>query len=127
MRLEYGIWLAGERGAFTEVCADILLAIGRSGSMRGAADELGLSSCWAWHTVRAAERALGFPLLECSVGGSQGGGSRLTVEGRELLERYLAALDEAQLYSTRLYERHFKGWSGRVQIAPAAGASTAGP
>jgi molybdate transport repressor ModE-like protein len=112
VRFECGIWLSSESKAFDTACADILVAVGRSGSMHQAATELGISGCWAWRTVRAAEKALGFPLLDCNVGGKQGGGSRLTAQGRELLDRYVAARKDAGAYSTKLYERHFRDWDG---------------
>ena len=38
--------------------------------------------------IKMAEKQLGFKLLERRVGGSGGGGSRLTDEGRDLLKKY---------------------------------------
>jgi molybdate transport system regulatory protein len=119
VRLECGIWLSGESKAFDSACADILVAVGHSGSMHQAATDLGISGCWAWRTVRAAEKALGFSLLDCNVGGKQGGGSRLTARGRELLDRYLAARYDAGAYSKELYERHFCDWDGAEARASA--------
>jgi molybdate transport system regulatory protein len=118
VKLECGIWIAGDGKAFDSACADILGAVSRSGSMHQAAGELGISGCWAWRTIRAAEKALGFPLLDCNVGGRQGGGSHLTAEGQALLSRYEAARAEMESYSADLYERHFKDWADGWAPAP---------
>ena len=61
----------------------------RPGADRGLAQSsggrLGMSYNKAWRSLRAAEERLGFPLLERQVGGKEGGGSRLSAPGEELL------------------------------------------
>ena len=47
-----------------------------------------LSYSKASKMMKKAEKQLGFKLLERRIGGSGGGGSRLTEEGRDLLKKY---------------------------------------
>jgi molybdate transport system regulatory protein len=66
--------------------ADLLEAIGRAGSIRAAAVELGMSYMRAWSLVRTMNGAFREPLVESTRGG--GGGASLTPEGTEVLALY---------------------------------------
>ncbi|MDX1375660.1 MAG: LysR family transcriptional regulator, partial [Burkholderiales bacterium] len=58
--------------------ANLLEAIGRTGSISAAARELGMSYRRAWLLVDAVNRAFRRPLVERAAGGRGGGGARLT-------------------------------------------------
>jgi molybdate transport repressor ModE-like protein len=68
--------------------AELLERILREGSIRKAAGEMGMAYSRAWHVVNECEKALGFELIVRSVGGREGGGSRLTEKGAALLQDY---------------------------------------
>jgi molybdate transport system regulatory protein len=76
----------------------LLELIGQTGSLADAAAEMGLSYRRAWGKVREIEGNVGLRLVESAAGGAGGGGSRLTAEGRDLVERYRRfrhAMDDA--------------------------------
>ena len=75
--------------------ADLLDAIAHSGSIRAAAEELGMSYMRAWTLVRTMNRAFLTPLVEKSRGGAQQGGASLTARGREVLVAYRAMEETA--------------------------------
>ena len=62
--------------------------IEETGSMQEACTKMELSYSKASKMMKKAEKQLGFKLLERRIGGSGGGGSRLTEEGRDLLKKY---------------------------------------
>jgi molybdate transport system regulatory protein len=64
---------------------DILRRIGEVGSISQAAREAGVSYKAAWQAVDTLSNLAGSPLLEKVVGGSGGGGARLTATGHKLL------------------------------------------
>lgn len=68
--------------------ADLLDAIGRSGSISAAARTLGMSYRRAWLLVEASNAAFVEPLVSTATGGSGGGGAQLTDFGRIVLDRY---------------------------------------
>lgn len=68
--------------------ADLLDAIARSGSIRGAAEELGMSYMRAWTLVKTMNAAFREPLVEKERGGSAQGGAQLTESGERVLELY---------------------------------------
>lgn len=68
--------------------ADLLDAIGREGSITGAARRMGMSYRRAWLLVETMNRCFREPLVEAERGGPGGGGARLTELGREALVRY---------------------------------------
>ncbi|MFL6247153.1 MAG: winged helix-turn-helix domain-containing protein [Thermoanaerobaculia bacterium] len=68
--------------------ADLLDAIARTGSIRAAAGELGMSYMRAWTLVRTMNAAFRAPLVEKERGGPAQGGAQLTAAGRKVLELY---------------------------------------
>lgn len=68
--------------------ADLLDAIARTGSIRAAAGELGMSYMRAWTLVRTMNAAFRAPLVEKERGGPAQGGAQLTREGRNVLSLY---------------------------------------
>ncbi|QAU14226.1 ABC transporter [Halorubrum sp. BOL3-1] len=67
--------------------AALLRAVDAAGSVAGAASELSRSRARALSRIETLERAYG-TLVERRRGGDGGGGSRLAVPGRRLLDRY---------------------------------------
>lgn len=77
----------GER-IFGEGPCRLLKGIESSGSLRAAALEMNMAYSKALRILKRAEQAFGMPLTTRAIGGRDGGGSRLTPEGKELLEKY---------------------------------------
>ena len=66
----------------------LLEAIEASGSLSRAARELGMSYRRAWGLLDDLNRALREPVASASVGGTGGGGAKLTKFGRALIAAY---------------------------------------
>jgi molybdate transport system regulatory protein len=66
----------------------LLEAIERTGSLSAAARELGMSYRRAWLLLHSVNDGFREPAVELSVGGSEGGGARLTDFGRQLISEY---------------------------------------
>jgi molybdate transport system regulatory protein len=64
---------------------DILRRIGEVGSISEAARAAGLSYKAAWQALETLANLAGVPLVEKAVGGSGGGGARLTLAGQQVL------------------------------------------
>ena len=77
----------------------------------------------AWRLVREVEQRLGVELFERRTGGPDGGGSRLTDEGRLLLQRFEAFTRDADEALAALFEEHF----GDLPYAGQVGASAREP
>jgi molybdate transport system regulatory protein len=110
MRLMYKLWLDYRGRAFGDGPARLLGGVQECGSLRKAAQELGMSYNKAWRILHAAEERLGFALLDRSVGGSLGGGSHLTPEAQDLMARYRAVAAEAEEVLEAAFQRHFSDW-----------------
>ena len=116
MRLMYKIWLDYRGRAFGDGPARLLDGVEQWGSLRKAAQELGMSYNKAWRILHAAEQRLGFALLDRSVGGTLGGGSHLTAEAQDLMRRYRAVAADADETLEAVFQKHFADWRD-----PAAG------
>ena len=85
----------------------LLLAVEETGSLRSAAASMGMAYTKALKLLKNAEAALGVPLTVRAVGGKDGGGSRLTPEGKEWLAKYEAYRDACIQANRRLYLEFF--------------------
>lgn len=81
----YRVSLSGKKGLLGPEAMDLLDCIERAGSLTAAAGDLGIHYRTAWMKARAANRVWGAPLVARSSGGSGGGGTSLTPEGRAVL------------------------------------------
>ena len=92
---------------FGEGPARLLHGVEENGSLRAAAISMDMAYTKALKLIRNAENALGYPLIRRTTGGKDGGGSCLTEEGKEWLERYEAYRDACKLSNSRLYLEFF--------------------
>ena len=92
---------------FGEGPARLMRGVEATGSLRASAISMGMAYTKALKLIRNAENALAFPLIHSSAGGKDGGGSCLTEEGKEWLERYEAYRDACKQANSRLYLEFF--------------------
>ena len=84
LRLVFETGLAGKL-SFGPGKADLLNLIGQHGSISAAARVMGMSYRRAWLLVDEMNQTFRSPLVESLRGGSQGGGARLTEDGKAAL------------------------------------------
>lgn len=107
---------------------EVLRRVGLTGSISQAAREAGISYKAAWQAIDTLTSLSGWTLVDRSVGGSGGGGARLTAQGMQLL----ALADELALARAQVLARFAlsqQGPDGQVgplgqAVAPAAGVAT---
>ena len=92
---------------FGEGPARLLHAIEEHGSLRTAASSMNMAYTKALKIINNAEAALGFALTTRPVGGRAGGGSQLTPEGKEWLNRYETYRDACIQANQQLYLEFF--------------------
>ena len=96
-----------EEISFGKGIAQILALVEQHGSLAAAYGEMGMSSSKAWKILHRAEADLGFPLLKSVSGGAHGGGTVLTFEGKQLLEKFLQFDYEVQFFAQGCFKRIF--------------------
>lgn len=77
-------------------------------SIAASAKKMSISYRKAWELVRRAEEDLGFSLVAKSRGGSEGGKSELTTEGKLLVDAYRQLRDEFDESVKRVVQKFFK-------------------
>ena len=88
----------------------LLEAVDATGSLAGAATRLNVPYRTAWARLREIEAGLGFRVLDTQTGGSEGGGSTLTAEAREVLARFHRVADGvAALVDDRFHSEFGEG------------------
>lgn len=92
---------------FGEGPCRLLHAVEDTGSLRAASLSMGMAYTKALKLLKHAEQALGFSLTARTAGGRDGGGSVLTPEGKEWLERYEQYRDACIQANEKLYLEFF--------------------
>jgi len=110
-RVRLKVWIEDDAGVLlSDWRVALLEAIEATGSLARAAERIGVPYRTAWERVRQIEAALGVDLVEAGSGGREGGASRLTPAGRDLVARFralTAGLEEtvAERFATDLRDR----------------------
>lgn len=90
IHVHYKVWLSDEEGE--NLLGDdkwlLLKGIEEHGSLKVAAEKLGISYRKAWGDIQIAERKLGLQLVNKIRGGRDGGNSFLTEEGKRFISSY---------------------------------------
>lgn len=88
--LNYKVWLSTPdgKGIMGDGKWRILQAIDEHGSLKAATKALGITYRRTWGDLKKIEKQLGFPLLKKTRGGKEGGQTRLTPEGRKLVDAF---------------------------------------
>ena len=76
---------------------ELLGRINDAGGISAAARSMGMSYRRAWHLIDTLSKAFDQPVVETSVGGSGGGGAKLSPLGERLVREYQAAIDAAMV------------------------------
>lgn len=94
------LWLETTEGMFFGTGRALLLVkIEEFGSLKKAAEDLGMSYRAAWGKIRATEKVLGVKLI--AQNGCKKGGHRLTEHGLLLKEKYLLWFQEVELWALK--------------------------
>lgn len=96
----------------------LLEAIDAEGSLSAAARRAGLSYRRAWLLLHDVNESFGQPVVALTVGGRDGGGTRLTPFGRDLIARYHQLQLETEQLAARLFA-DFTTIKSAVSPAPA--------
>jgi len=91
--------------------AELIARIGQTGSISAAARAMGMSYRRAWQLVEALNAAYREPVVTTAVGGSSGGGARVTAFGKHLVVLFRAMEDKASAAiaaDLRRFDRHLR-------------------
>ncbi len=90
IKLQHKMWLetADGEGILGDGKWQILRAVDQEGSLTAACQKLGLTYRRTWGDLKKIEEQLGFPLLNKSRGGKEGGMSELSPQGQALVTAF---------------------------------------
>lgn len=98
----------GGEKCFGPGIAALLRRVEEQHSLRAAAMSMGMAYSKAWTIMKQAEQNLGFPLLQSSTGGKNGGGAVLTDEAKKILLAYEDYCDKLNASSEALFRESFR-------------------
>lgn len=108
MKARYKFWLEKKGEVVVgNGKVSLLKLIDEMGSIQKAAEKMGMSYRHAWGFLQKIEKRSGIKFVETQVGGKEGGGARLTREGREFLKKYSAFRDGIDEFIERKFRIAF--------------------
>lgn len=108
MTPNFNLWLEIDNQVAISIWrANLLKTIAATGSISSAANQLGIPYRTAWQKINEMESRMNLKLVETQVGGSHGGGARLTPAGELYVAKFNQfAAEVAQAVQTA-YHNHF--------------------
>ncbi len=90
LKLNFKIWIENQNGEslFGDGKWQLLKTIEKTESLKLAIEECGLSYRKTWNKLEEIEQKLGFYLIERQRGGTAGGKTTLTPEGKKIVELF---------------------------------------
>ena len=110
LRAEVAVSLFRKQEVFDKTLADFLESVEEMGSMNSAAQKMGMAYSRAWKMTGNAEEQLGFPLIMRQTGGSHGGSSCLTPEGKAFLAAYRDFQQRLRAAATQIFQETIAGF-----------------
>ncbi len=88
LKLNYKLWI--ETDSHISILGEgkwrLLKAIKETGSLKAAVESLGLTYRQTWDNLKKIEVKLGFPIIEKTRGGAEGGQTTLSPQGEKIVE-----------------------------------------
>ena len=89
LRIKSKIWIENHDGVLiSEGRVQLLKTIEQTGSLNKAAKTMNISYQKAWKLLDVTNKSSNNRLIETKIGGSKGGGTTLTLYGKNLIEAY---------------------------------------
>jgi len=104
------LWLAADKKFFGPGVARLLMLIVKTGAIKAACAEMGVSYTKARKMVALVESELGCAIVISQQGGQHGSSSALTETGKELLVRYKMFESECEVLVKEAYAKSFDGF-----------------
>ena len=93
------LWIEGDgQRFFGPGPVELLELIGSTGSINKAAKAMGMSYKKAWEIVNRINGMAAEPFVVTSVGGEEGGGSRISAGAKEMIVRYRELRERFRLF-----------------------------
>ena len=89
--------------------AVFLELIAATGSMSAACQAMHMSYTKGWRMINKLEEKISIKVLQRNVGGREGGGSMLTLEGYRILQNYNRMIQELDVIGRQLFMKYFGG------------------
>ena len=102
------IRLFTDQKCFGPGIAELLHRVDEHHSLRAAAKSMKMAYSKAWSIRKSSENSLGVRLLLSSTGGIEGGGAKLTDEGRRIMEAYDLYCEKMRACGDQIFTEIFK-------------------
>ena len=110
------LWISGESRILGPGAVKLLAFVEKTGSLKQACFEMSVSYSKARKMVSEIERQLDCDIVHKRQGGKYGGSTILTENGKDLVERYEAFLDECTALVNESFDKHFDGFLSRQKM-----------
>lgn len=107
MHYEIRVRICQDEMFFGVGIAQLMELIREKGSLSEACRTMGMAYSKGWRILKRAETNLGYPLIEGTRGGHDGGNTKLTKEGSRFLASYRGFEKEMDKRAEEIYDTYF--------------------
>jgi len=110
LRARFKLWLSTRdiEGVFGDGKWRLLKAIENTGSLTAASESLRISYRKAWGDLKKAQDTLNVALVKKQRGGTLGGQTTLTDQGKKWVKAYTRFRDDTEKAVEKAYEKHIR-------------------
>ncbi|EFI42070.1 MULTISPECIES: winged helix-turn-helix domain-containing protein [Peptoniphilus] len=107
LRCQIKLTIARDEKFFGPGTSRLLKLIEDTGSVKAAVSAMNISYSKAWNMINTMEKELGFTVVDRKSGGSGGGESKITAQGKAFLKKYELFLERTKPYIINNFEEIF--------------------
>jgi molybdate transport system regulatory protein len=108
MKPKFNFWLEKDGEVALSIWrVKLLEAVGEAGSISGGAAEMNVPYRIAWQKIHEMETRLGQKLIETQIGGSEGGGAKLTPLAQSYIQKFKQFQQETQTLLQSQFDKAF--------------------
>ena len=108
MKYKFKLQIGKNEPSFGKGVVELLELCDKYGSLSKAYKEMKMSNSKAWKIIKRAQEDLGYELVHTTSGGNHGGGSYVTFEGKQLIQKYKLFQEKMDRYAINIFTDIFK-------------------
>ena len=108
MKYKFKLQIGKNEPSFGKGVVELLELCDKYGSLSKAYKEMKMSNSKAWKIIKRAQEDLGYELVHTTSGGNHGGGSYVTLEGKQLIQKYKLFQEKMDRYAIDIFKEIFK-------------------
>lgn len=107
LKYDIKVRIGQNEASFGKGVIELMEGVEQNGSLSAAYKAMNMSSSKAWKIIQRAQQDLGITLFEGRSGGTDGGHTVVTAQGKELMRKYRSMMIEIEKQAEVSFQKYF--------------------